>query len=151
WTTVHAAWELDQRLQLRDRLSSALALSSGREDPGFVALAVLEAEDVAEGGDPARAGGVRGDWAWSPWPVVLGGAIAVGLFMPALQHGAAAGAVAKKPATREAVQEVANAIDQAKAVVADDPVAARQISEADAIEQELRSGKLDEQTARTQA
>ncbi|HLO39866.1 MAG TPA: hypothetical protein VK176_02495, partial [Phycisphaerales bacterium] len=47
WSPMRAAIEVDQRLLLKDRLSSGLALAGASSSPGFALLAITDAEALA--------------------------------------------------------------------------------------------------------
>lgn len=148
WSLARAAGELDARLGLRDRLSSGLALAGGAASDGaFAALATRDAEHAAGEADVVRAFPVRFGRAWGVWPVLLAGAVAAGVFLPARAVGPAPPTPEEIAAREEAAATVAATIEQleAEAQRSDEVQAAtgEQLEALREIERELAAGSGD--------
>ncbi|HMN40873.1 MAG TPA: hypothetical protein PKE29_08505 [Phycisphaerales bacterium] len=105
-TALGAASVVDQRLGLKDRISTATALGSlARRDGGFAGLALEEAETASLGVDVRRAAPIRFGRAWWVWPVAAGATVAIGLFVPEYDLlGRASAAERAAEAARERVR-----------------------------------------------
>lgn len=78
------ALTLDERLSLKDRLTSAIDLHDqppAGVDRGFAELAVRRAEEIARGVRPEQAVPVRLDRAWAIWPTLAVLAVAIGVLV----------------------------------------------------------------------
>ncbi len=156
-TMLDAAGEVDRRLRLKDRLSTATAFApsaSMAAGGAFRALAVADADAASAGIDPRRAVPLIWGRAWHVWPVLLAVAVGVGLWAPALDlMGEARRHEAEQAKARDAV---ARSLAKAAAPSEPEPKSANPASPAQSraentvlqdIERELASGKIDPATA----
>ena len=152
WGVARAARELDHRLGLRDSLGSAVALvESGREDP-FIQVAIAQAELMARSVSTKRAIIIKPRWVWAVWPLLVGIAVVVILYVPGVQSSRRRIATNQAEATADAVSDIQSAAAAVQQTpIADDPLAARRGEELLAIENELSSGRLDPDAARAKA
>ncbi len=146
WSVARGALELDTRLGLRDRLSSALALADGPESP-VAELAVRAGESLAGTIDVRRAIPIGMGRGWLAGLPLLALGVGVGLWLPPLltRAGSGAGPATLTPeAAREATAEVselkADAVAAAEELV-DDPSIARELESLRDVERELASGR----------
>lgn len=116
WSVLRAAGELDARLGLRDRLSSAVALAMGaRADGAFVALAARDAERAAADVDVGRAVPVRFGRAWGAGAALFAAAVAMGMFVPVRAVGPRPATPEEIAARERAAASVASTIEQLEA------------------------------------
>lgn len=155
WPTLRAARELDERLGLRDRLSSALELTGSADRDPFVALAVRDAERLSADADVRRAVPFHWNRAWAFWPAIAGAGIAAGLFTPEWDFNPSA---PDRPAMRAAAETAAKQIDavsqglrQTAGESVSDPGTARDLDDLSQIEQELADGRISPEEARARA
>jgi hypothetical protein len=157
WSRLRAAKELDRRLELRDRLGTAIELSE-RPAPGveppFIELALREAERVAAGVEPARAVPIRWGRSWLAGAVLLLLALAVGLWMPRLD-------LIERQARERALhaaqvrESIAQALDVAQSAAgerapAGDAASAPELQAIREIERELAAGRASPEQARAE-
>ena len=83
---LDAASEIDRRLRLKDRLSTATALAGiplvGPD--AFVQLALDDAETLSRSVDPTRATPLIWNAWWRAWPAACAAAIALGIWAPTM-------------------------------------------------------------------
>lgn len=148
WSDLHAARELDARLGLKDRLSTAL---EGVKESEFGPLIDADAAQAAATADLARAIDVRREWrgaAWSVAPVLLAACVGVGLWMPALK--AVPRIKPQLPVTQATRDAGANLVQLAKDAAgrSADAATPQRRASLEALERELAKGELDDKTAR---
>jgi hypothetical protein len=161
---------LDERLGLKDRLGSALALggTEGRNDP-FVKLAMEESEAVAPTADAALAVPIRFGTAWWTWPMIAAAAVAGAVWAPessvprAIESRRAARVETAAEQTKAAdeIRDALRVAETAKPNVGagDDPagdaaadaLAARRLETLAKLEEELRTGKIEPDAAREES
>ncbi len=168
-TLLASAQQLDATLKSKDTIASALefeiamAPSSLRpsQDPLFVAIAQLEAVQLAGRADPRSVAQIRWGRAWLFAPLAFAGAAAVGIFAPAglwiPQRPATIAKSIEKNDALEAAKDLAKLREQATPA---DPIATPKdaapskqddpLDELKRIEQELASGKKTASQARTE-
>lgn len=165
---VASASLLDERLGLKDRLASALALdaSPGRGDP-FVRLAVADAEGVAAGADTRRGVPVRAGRTWWAWPSVVAASVAGALWLPAsglveAREQRRVAAVRESVEKTHAADEIRAALKAASApppapapvdqrTAGADALAARRLESLEKLEEQLRTGNISADEARTES
>ncbi len=152
---LHAAARVDDRLDFKDRLSTAIELGQARhgaEDP-FVSLAVADGERMAAQADVRRAVPVRVDRSWVIWPML--GAVAVGmaLLAPMLDRSDRAVIDPEQVArTRETIASVGDDLEQEVLDQAyPEPAAEEALERIREIERELESGLRSPEDAATAA
>ncbi len=150
WPQMHAARQLDLRLGLKDRLSTAMALR-GQAGP-FSQWSVQEAEAAAAGVQLGRAVPLRAEWTWGAWPMLVAAALLGGVYLPSVNwsrpRSSPAVMVAEK---RDAANQVAKITEALRQTVAQNEAKPDQLRELEKLEQELASGTIDAQKAREQA
>ncbi len=152
WSVARGALELDMRLGLRDRLSSALALGEGPGGP-VAELAVRAGESAAGAIDVRRAVRIEPGRGWRVGVPLLALGVGVGLWLPPLRSAAGGGAQAgtlTPEAARAAKEDVAQLASEATAAagdVAGDPGVTRELESLRAIERELASGQARDVSA----
>lgn len=138
---LDAAAELDERVRLRDRLSTALSVCSDG-DP-FVALAVNDGERSAATIDASRAVPLRLGRAWRVAPVALAAAVAAWVLVPELSSGNQAQEArtrAEAERARGAAEQVQQAIVEAREALREvTPASAEQLSALEDLQRELDS------------
>jgi hypothetical protein len=159
---LESASILDEKLGLKDRLGSALALGTpGSSGDPFVTLALAESEAVAPTVDPAKAVPIRFGSSWWTWPALVAAGIAGALWLPEssilkAKEQRQVAAVAEKKEQSKAAEEIHQALDAARqAASADttktaaaDALAARRLAALEKLEEELRAGKINAGEAR---
>ena len=156
-TLIQAAARLDDRLQLKDRLGTGIAISGNPTNDPFTRIALEDAQHAAANARTAAAAPIRPHWQW--W----GGAAAVimmcaaGFWLPPFAGGWAERAAAARQREKERL-ELASQVAAATAALkppesADQPPAAtpEQIRTLEEIRKELESGVADPRTASARA
>jgi hypothetical protein len=147
-----AAGEVDRRLGLKDRLSTATAFGTV-EAPAdaFVRLALDEAEAASGSLDPRRAVPIVWGAAWRVWPMAAAAAVAIGVWAPSTDLWSGQRAREKEQArAREATaRRLAEAMGPSRPETAA-PLAVQRSAEKhdqnavlEEIQRELASGKID--------
>ncbi len=165
-TILAAAAEIDQRLGLEDRLSTAVAFSArnghapalSESDP-FVVVALADAERAAQGVDVRRAMPIRLGSSWATWPLLGGLAVIAGTLLPELNllptgrpdPQALAQAAARREEVAGQVAKAIETVTNAPTGVPADLASPEQLDRLKQIEAELRAGKTDPEAARDQA
>lgn len=145
WSIARAALELDTRLGLRDRLSSALSLSGTQSGP-VAALVVRAGEAAATGLDIRRAIRIEPGRGWHIGIPLIALSIAAGFWMPALLKGSVQAAPPQLTpeaaiAASENVAALTTQAEQALESTPDDPTLTRELESLREIERELASGR----------
>lgn len=154
---IEAVGEVDRALGLRDRLSSAVALSlaSARQDPIFTRWAVADAESTAGGVRLRRVMPLRPEWTWIAWPLLSAASIAAVFLVPALTWKQSSPEAIRQTAAREAAaQQVAAATEAAREALEagpPEPATAEQLAALEELEAELARGQISPETARVKA
>jgi hypothetical protein len=150
-----AAARVDEQLQFKDRLSTAIELGEDQNiaaDP-FVTLAVTDGERIAAQADVHRAVPVRMDRSWIVWPVL--GAVAVGmsLLVPMLDRSDRPVVDREQVArTRETIASVVDDLEQSVLDTSEpEPAAEEALERMREIERELESGFRTPEDAATAA
>jgi len=158
WTLLRSAREVDRRLDLRDRLGTAIELADRPApgvEPAFVELAAMDAERVAGGVAPERAVPLRLRRVWPTGGALALAALAAGLWMPSLDL-LARQARAREQARRsiQVRESIADASAAARAALAEHARVADAATELQAIEQierELAAGRTTPEQARVES
>jgi hypothetical protein len=150
WSDRRAAGIVDQRLGLKDRLTTALALE--RDTGPFAQWSMSEAEHAAASAQVARIIPVKADWTWGAWPVLGALVIAASLYIPVMNWAR------PRPAQQAQRQSAAEQLQQVSQVLnrpdpqSNQPLASpEQLKALQDLEKELVSGKADPQDAREHA
>lgn len=145
WTPLRSARELEARLALNDRLSSALVLAKVSPSDPFVRVAMDQADHLSGQIDPAGVFPIRARRWWLAGPALAAAGIAAGLWMPTRGPGAAG---QDTPAAARAREDAADDVAELRAAMSESTPAnipaasAREIAELDDIQRELAQGRL---------
>ncbi len=164
-TLLGAASEVDRRLALKDRLSSAISLAGSEASPAlarggdpFIALAIADAEEAAGKVDLRRTIPVRFRWHWGAWPVMTAMAVVGGVLLPTwnvLSDGPRKQELAQRAQEqrREAATEVRSAVELAKKSGSDvaEIASPKELAALEQLESELQSGHKDADAARQES
>ncbi|MBX3364132.1 MAG: hypothetical protein KF866_05140 [Phycisphaeraceae bacterium] len=107
-TLINAARHIDTSHQLKDQLSSAMAIAPRADTDPFAAWTVLQAEEAAANVRIARAAPVMWPRTWIAWPITSLAAVSISLFVPwvSWQKGEQAPATAAQIAAAEQAQRI---------------------------------------------
>ncbi|MCW5754377.1 MAG: hypothetical protein KIT24_06715 [Phycisphaeraceae bacterium] len=107
-TLINAARHIDTSHQLKDQLSSAMAIAPRADTDPFAAWTVLQAEEAAANVRIARAAPVMWPRTWIAWPITSLAAVSISLFVPwvSWQKGEQAPASAAQIAAAEQAQRI---------------------------------------------
>ncbi|MCB9846547.1 MAG: hypothetical protein H6811_11260 [Phycisphaeraceae bacterium] len=151
-TLLQAAQRLDASHDLDDRLTTALAFSSGGATPGpFEAWAAREGERAAQGVSARRAVRYRAGWAWVAWPTVALLGFGAAVLMP---HVARSDAPTLDAPTTEALtglRQVASELRREPRSEIPDPEREESIRLLEDVERELAGGRLSGEEAAARA
>lgn len=157
WSTLHAARVLDERLMLKDTLTTAWEMapvaSGSPADPlGLVPLVAARAEAAAHEATLSRAIAVRVPMAAPVGLAILAGAIVINFLAPARTDSALIARATPQPPIEDAAKQIAElnrAVDQADST-ADGATASQSQSIAE-LERELANRSIEPREAMTRA
>lgn len=152
---------VDQRLDLKDRLGSGLALEHAARTDAFAAMAIADADAAAVGLRLQRAAPIRLDNWWIVWPVFGVAAIAISFIQPMrlLADRQLEAALAEKVNdASDAERKVAEAVEVLEQVGAagdaetsDLPPQSDRLSALEKLKEQLANGEASPDDARAQA
>lgn len=155
WSARRAAVEVDTRLGLRDRLTSAMQFSDPDRNPaGFEVLTIEETERLAASPDVRTKLGsvIPLEWgrAWRWWPGAVTAGVAAAVWMPSRTFTTPE-PVASTIAIADAKVQIQQAAEALREAAREDPSALRDLDAVAAIERELASGDAAAAAATTRA
>lgn len=156
-SSLVAASIVDHALELDDRLGSALALEREAADDPFAALAIHDGEQIASDVRVRDAAAVEFGGSWWAWPVVLASAIAVAIFVPAIDLADRLGEETRQAELAGAQAEAAREVAEARELVSPDETSVAdfatptELETLDELERQLSAGEADPDEARAKA
>lgn len=154
-----AAGVVDDALDLRDRLRSAIELAStpGGEDETFVALSVAESERVAPGARATRAIPLRWEWTWGACAATLALAVTLAVALPRREAGVGGAGIERVTLAQR--EQAADSLAQAAQLVREiaveetalDDAGSDELDAIESLEAELSEGRGDPEEALTES